>query len=55
MLQLLLAEFADLLAAPQGLPPPCTTDHCIHLFLSTAPVAMRPYRYPQLCKDEIEG
>jgi hypothetical protein len=54
LLLLLLAEFADLFAAPQGLPSPRQADHRIHLLPGAAPVAVRPYRYPQLCKDEIE-
>ena len=29
-------------------------DHRIHLLPGTSPVAVRPYRYPQLLKDEIE-
>jgi hypothetical protein len=41
----LLAEFEDLFAAPRGLPPARAMDHRIHL---------RPYRYSQLLKDEIE-
>jgi len=36
-----------------GLPLPRTRDHSIHL-PGTAPVAVRPYRYPQLQKDELE-
>jgi hypothetical protein len=39
---------------PQGLPPACPYDHCIHLLLSTAPIVVRSYRYPQLQKDELE-
>uniref|UniRef100_A0A0A9C2E5 Uncharacterized protein n=1 Tax=Arundo donax TaxID=35708 RepID=A0A0A9C2E5_ARUDO len=39
---------------PCGLPPPRRQDHRIHLLPGTAPVAVRPYRYPQLLKDEIE-
>ena len=31
-----------------------TYDHHIHLLLGTAPVAVRPYRYPQLQKNELE-
>src|SRR6185312_12436071 len=30
-------------------------DHCIHLLPGTSPVAVRPYRYAQLLKDEIEA
>jgi hypothetical protein len=54
LLQLLLSEFADVFAEPTGLPPPCPFDHRIHLLPSTPPVTVRPYRYPQLLKDEIE-
>jgi hypothetical protein len=51
---LLLAEFEDLFAAPRGLPSARAMDHRIHLLPDTPPVAVRPYRYPQLLKDEIE-
>jgi len=54
LLQLLLAEFADIFATPQGLPPARASDHRIHLLPGTPPVAVRPYRYPKLLKDEIE-
>jgi hypothetical protein len=54
LLQLLMAEFADLFAIPEGLPPRRALDHRIHLLPNTPPVAVRPYRYPQLLKDEIE-
>jgi hypothetical protein len=53
-LQLLLAEFADIFVEPLGLPPPRPFDHRIHLLPSMPPVAVRPYRYSQLLKDEIE-
>jgi hypothetical protein len=53
-LQLLLAKSADVFAEPSGLPPPRPFDHRIHLLPSTPPVAVRPYRYPQPLKDEIE-
>jgi hypothetical protein len=39
---------------PQGLPPARSYDHRIHHLPNTAPIAMRPYRYPQLQKDELE-
>jgi hypothetical protein len=54
LLQLLLSEFANVFAEPTSLPPPCPFDHRIHLLPSTPPIAVRPYRYPQLLKDEIE-
>ncbi|XP_022683511.1 uncharacterized protein LOC111257725 [Setaria italica] len=55
LLGLLLEEFADLFSMPSGLPPPRAFDHRIHLLPGTSPVAVRPYRYPQLLKDEIEA
>lgn len=54
LLPRLLAEFDDLFAEPQGLPPACTIDHRIHLKTGSVPVAVRPYRYPQLQKDKLE-
>lgn len=42
-------------ATPSGLPPAHPCDHRIHLLPNTAPVAVRPYRYPQLQKDELEA
>jgi len=51
----LFDEFADLFAEPKGLPPSRTFDHRIHLLPGTSPVAVRPYRYAQLLKDEIEA
>jgi len=53
-LQLLLDSFADLLEPPTSLPPSRSFDHHVHLLPGTVPVAVRPYRYPQLLKDEIE-
>jgi hypothetical protein len=50
----LIAEFAAVFAEPKGLPPPRRADHRIHLLPGTPSVAVRPYRYPQLLKDEIE-
>uniref|UniRef100_A0ACD5X3U9 Uncharacterized protein n=1 Tax=Avena sativa TaxID=4498 RepID=A0ACD5X3U9_AVESA len=44
----LLQQHGDLFDEPQGLPPTRVYDHCIHLASDTAPVAVRPYRYPQL-------
>lgn len=50
----LLQEFDDLFNEPSGLPPERSHDHRIPLISDTAVVAVRPYRYPQLLKDEIE-
>ena len=38
-----------------GLPPPRALDHRIHLLPNTPSIAVRPYRYAQLLKDEIEA
>ncbi|KAK1606382.1 hypothetical protein QYE76_030055 [Lolium multiflorum] len=50
----LLQQHSDIFEEPQGLPPPRACDHRIHLLPGSAPVAVRPYRYPQLQKDELE-
>jgi hypothetical protein len=50
----LLQGFDDVSSVPTGLPPPCRLNHCIHLLPCTAPVAVRPYHYPRLIKDELE-
>jgi hypothetical protein len=54
MLDRLLQQHAGIFTEPQGLPPARPYDHRIHLLSGTAPVAVRPYRYPQLQKDELE-
>jgi len=51
----LLLSFDDLFATPEGLPLARACDHRIHLLPNTTPVAVRPYRYPQLQKDELES
>jgi hypothetical protein len=54
LILVLLEEFKDVFATPLGLPPPRRHNHRIHLLLDTPPVAVRPYRYPQLVKGELE-
>ncbi|WVZ69652.1 hypothetical protein U9M48_018407 [Paspalum notatum var. saurae] len=54
LLDSLLRQFEAVFQEPRGLPPERPYDHRIHLLLGTAPVAVRPYRYPQLQKDELE-
>jgi hypothetical protein len=54
LLTQLLQQHNDLFDEPQGLPPVREYDHHIHLPLGMAPVAVRPYRCPQLQKDELE-
>jgi hypothetical protein len=50
-----LAEFTGIFVEPFGLPPQRICDHKIHLLPDSLQVAVRPYRYPQLLKDEIEA
>jgi hypothetical protein len=50
----LLHDFEDVFTIPTGLPPPRRFNHRIHLQLSTAPIVVHRYRYPQLVKDELE-
>jgi hypothetical protein len=50
----LLDQFGSIFKEPRGLPPARPYDHRIHLLLGTAPVAVRPYHYPHLQKDELE-
>ncbi|WVZ80267.1 hypothetical protein U9M48_027758 [Paspalum notatum var. saurae] len=54
LLDALLQHFADVFQEPRGLPPARPYDHRIHLLPGTAPVAVRPCRYPQLQKDELK-
>jgi hypothetical protein len=54
MLNLLLVEFAELFTEPTGLPSARPFDHHIDLQLGTPPIAVQPYQYPQLLKDEVE-
>lgn len=53
-LQQLLQEFASVFRMPMGLPPPRHKEHTITLKEGSTPVSVRPYRYPQIQKDEIE-
>jgi hypothetical protein len=54
LLERLLDAYTDVFAAPSDLPPARPCDHRIHLKASTQPVAVWPYRYQQLQKDELE-
>jgi hypothetical protein len=54
LLEQLLDAYQDVFTEPEGLPPARACDHRIHLKAGTEPVAVRPYRYPQLQKDELE-
>lgn len=50
----LLEEFGEVFEQPQGLPPRRGHEHAIVLKEGSNPVGVRPYRYPQIQKDEIE-
>jgi hypothetical protein len=50
----LLLKYDVIFMEPHGLPPPRQQDHRIHLLPGSTPAIVRPYRYPQLLKDEIE-
>lgn len=50
----LLDEFDNIFVEPCGLPPSRVHDHRIHLLPAIEPVAIRPYRYAQHQKDELE-
>ena len=55
LLDKLINSFEDVFAMPEGLPPAHACDHRIHPMPNAVPVAVRPYRYPQLQKDELES
>jgi hypothetical protein len=46
LLDELLCQHEAVFDTPRGLPPARPYDHRIHLLPETAPVAVRPYRYP---------
>ena len=50
-----LQEFKHVFNMPLGLPPKRTYDHAIVLKEGTDPISLRPYRYPQGQKNEIES
>lgn len=50
----LLYEYADIFQNPTHLPPTRQHDHMIELLPHTAPISVRPYRYPHYQKEEIE-
>lgn len=50
----LLHRYDHLFHPPSRLPPPRQVVHRITLKPSTAPVSVRPYRYPHFQKNEIE-
>ncbi|XP_061993760.1 uncharacterized protein LOC133711674 [Rosa rugosa] len=50
----LIDDFATLFENPTGLPPHRLHDHKIELLPGSIPVSVRPYRYPQFQKNEVE-
>ena len=54
-LQSLLHQYQHLFSTPSNLPPSQPTDHQISLSNGSNPVNVRPYRYPQFQKREIEN
>lgn len=54
-LEATLRQHTEVFQMPSGLPPSRGHEHCITLKEGTNPVSVRPYRYPQSQKDEIEG
>lgn len=54
LMPFLLEEFSSLFEPSTTLPPSRGLEHHIRLLPSTTPIAVRPYSYPQLSKDEIE-
>lgn len=49
-----LQRFKSIFMPPSGLPPHRSVDHRIHLVEGTNPINVRPYRYPQFQKTEME-
>jgi hypothetical protein len=54
LLEELLEDFDDVFGEPHDLSPSRSRDHNITLMPGASPVAVRPYRYPALHKDELE-
>jgi hypothetical protein len=54
MMAKLLHQFVTIFAKPMCLPPQWDISHRIHLLPSTAPVAVRPYRYAHGQKLELK-
>ncbi|XP_022680786.1 uncharacterized protein LOC111256682 [Setaria italica] len=54
LMDALLLKYGSIFAEPRGLPPQLLQDHRIHLLPGSTPVAVCPYHYPQLLKDDIE-
>ncbi|XP_056699529.1 uncharacterized protein [Spinacia oleracea] len=53
-LRRVIEQFSEVFDLPTGLPPSRGHEHAIVLREGSDPVGVRPYRYPQIQKDEIE-
>ena len=53
-IQTVLEKYEIVFQMPQEIPPQCSRDHAITLKEGTAPISVRPYRYPYVQKQEIE-
>lgn len=53
-IQSVLEDFVQVFREPTELPPQRGVDHVIELLPGKGPVNVRPYRYPQFQKEEIE-
>lgn len=49
----LIDEYKEVFNLPMGLPPARGREHAIRLYEGSQPVNVRPYRYPQIKKEEI--
>lgn len=49
-----VGQFTSVFQSPEGLPPNRGHEHAILLKQGSNPVRVRPYRYPQSQKNEIE-
>lgn len=54
-LQKVVGQYAKVFSVPEGLPPYRGHEHAIVMKEGSNPVSVRPYRYPQFQKNEIEN